>query len=204
MIRSPSIIAAGAALFLAACQQAPAETPPLAEGSWTLDDEASRLSYVSIKSGEIAENNYFTELSGSVSPDGEATIEIDLDSLETGVDIRDERMREVFFNIADFPTATITAQVDPEAFEDLDIGERIVQPLKGTLSVKGVETGVDTEIAVTRIAADRVQVASTDPVIVMADSLDLTEGLAHLQELAGLPSITPAVPVTFSLTFESE
>lgn len=193
---------AAALLGLAACSQAPAEAPPLAEGTWTVDGEASRLSYVSVKSGEIAENNSFSGLSGSVAPDGAATVEIDLATVSTGVDIRNERMREIFFNVAEFPTATITAQVDPAAFEALEIGASTSQPLKGTLSVKDAETSIDTEVNVTRIADDRVLVVSKDPVIVYADALDLTEGLAQLQELAGLPSITPAVPVTFSIAFE--
>ncbi len=193
---------AAALLGLAACSQAPAEAPPLAEGTWTVDGEASRLSYVSVKSGEIAENNSFSGLSGTVAPDGAATVEIDLATVSTGVDIRNERMREIFFNIAEFPTATITAQVDPAAFETLEIGASTSQPLKGTLSVKDAETSIDTEVNVTRIADDRVLVVSKDPVIVYADALDLTDGLAQLQELAGLPSITPAVPVTFSITFE--
>ena len=191
-----------ATLFLAACQQAPVDAPPLAEGTWSVDSEASRLAYVTVKSGEIAENNEFTGLSGTVAPDGMATIEIDLATVSTGVDIRNERMRDVFFNVADFPTATVTAQVDPAAFAALEIGESTQHPLKGTLSVKGVETSIDTEVDVTRVATDRVLVVSGDPVIVYADALDLTNGLAQLQELAGLPSITPAVPVTFSLAFE--
>jgi len=193
-----------AALFLslAACSPAATEVPPLAEGAWSVDSEASRLSYVTVKSGEIAEANEFTGLSGTVTPDGAASIAIDLATVSTGIDIRNERMREVFFNVAEFPTATITAQVDPAAFQALDIGDSTVQPLAATISVKGVETKVDTELEVTRVGADRVLAVSTEPVIIYADALELTEGLNQLQELAGLPSITPAVPVTFSLAFE--
>lgn len=199
---SPLCAVLAPAFLLAACAQAPAEPTPLAEGSWSVDAEASSLSYVSVKSGEIAEPNTFSGLSGSVAPDGTAAIEIDLASLETGVDIRNERMRDIFFEVADHPTATITAKLDPAAFGALALGESTVQPLKATLNVKGVEAPVDTKVTVTRIAQDRVLATSTEPVIVYADALELTEGLARLQELAGLPSITPAVPVTFSIVFE--
>ncbi len=191
-----------ATLSLAACSPADTEAPPLAEGTWSVDGEASRLSYVTVKSGEIAEANEFTGLSGTVAPDGAATIEIDLATVSTGIDIRNERMREVFFNVAEYPTATITAQVDPAAFEALGVGESTVQSLAATVSVKGVETKVDAELEVTRVADNRVLAVSTEPVIIYADALELTDGLAQLQELAGLPSITPAVPVTFSLTFQ--
>ncbi len=202
MFKPLTVASVAAALALTACSPAETEAPPLAEGTWSVDSEASRLSYVSVKSGEIAEVNEFTGLSGTVAPDGTAEIAIDLATVSTGVDIRNERMREVFFNVAEFPTAMITAQVDPAAFEALGVGESTVQSLAATVSVKGVETKVDAELEVTRVADNRVLAVSTEPVIIYADALELTDGLAQLQELAGLPSITPAVPVTFSLAFQ--
>lgn len=186
------------AFSLAACS---AEPPALTEGAWTVDSAASDLSYVSIKSGNIAETNTFENVTGSVSADGTANVEIDLASVSTGVDIRDERMKELFFVVADNPTATITAQVDPAQFEALAIGANTETTLNGTLSLKGVETTFETDVTVTRAGADRVVVVSDTPVIIYADALELTDGLAQLQELAGLPSITPVVPVSFSLTF---
>ena len=188
--------------LIAACGQSPAEPVPLAQGSWSVDAAASSLSYVSVKSGEIAESNTISGLSGSVTADGAANIEIDLSTVETKVDIRNERMRDIFFNVAQFPKASVTAQIDPAAFETLGVGESVTQPLEATLTLKGVEAPVDTQVSVTRIAEDRVLAATTEPVIVYADALELTEGLATLQELAGLPSITPVVPVSFSITFQ--
>ncbi|MEM6267167.1 MAG: YceI family protein [Pseudomonadota bacterium] len=194
---------AAALLMLSGCAQ-PTETEatPVVEGAWTVDPDASSLSYVSVKSGEVAEANEFTALSGSVSAAGEAEIVIDLASVSTGVDIRDERMRDIFFNVADNPTASVTAQLDPAAFEALGLGESLTQTLDATLNVKGVEAPIQTQVAVTRVADDRVLAVSSDPVIVYADALELSEGLATLQELAGLDAITPAVPVTFSIMFE--
>ncbi len=196
------ITAAAAFLTLGACSQAPAEPPALTQGAWTLDGEASQLSYVSIKAGEIAEVNSFETVSGSVSEDGVAVIEIDLASVDTGVDIRNERMRDVFFVVADNPTATVTAQIDPAAFEALGVGASTMQMLDGTLSLKGIEAPFQAEVTVTRTGADRVLAVSNAPVIVEAGRFELTGGLAELQELANLDSITPVVPVTFSLTFE--
>ena len=194
-------LAPAAFLAIAACSPAATDALPVTESAWTLDGAASELSYVSIKAGEVAEINAFETLSGDVSADGSATVTIDLSSVSTGVDIRDERMRDIFFVVADNPSATVTAQIDPASFEGLGVGESTTQTLEGTLSLKGVEAPFSTEVMVTRAGPDRVIAASTDPVIVDAGTLELTEGLAQLQELAGLPSITPVVPVTFSLTF---
>ena len=195
-------LAPAALILTAACAQAPAEPTPLAQGSWSVDAAASSLSYVSVKSGEIAESNTFTGLSGSVTAEGAASVEIDLSTIETKVDIRNERMRDIFFEVADHPKATVTAQIDPAVFDTLAIGASVTQPLEATLTVKGVEAPVDTQVSVTRTSENGVLVTSTEPVILYADALELTEGLATLQELAGLPSITPVVPVSFSIAFK--
>lgn len=197
-----AMLAAPALLALTACAGAPEAPPPANTGEWQVVPDASRLTYVSVKSGEVLETNRFTGLSGSVSEDGTATVTIDLASLETGVDIRNQRMRDLFFEISDYPTATVTAEIDPVAFADLAIGETMVQPLDATLELKGVEGAIETQVDVTRTAPDRVVASSSEPVIVYADAFGLGEGIEQLREIAGLPSITPAVPVTFALTFE--
>lgn len=196
-------IAAPATLIaLAACSQAPADPAPLTEGAWTLDNAASELSYVTIKSEEVAELNAFEELSGSVSPDGAASIEIDLASVNTGVDIRDERMRDILFVVVDHPTATVTAEIDPASFETLGVGESVGTTIDGTLSLTGIDAPVRGDVTVTRVGPDRVLVVSDAPIIVEARRFELLDGLAQLQEIVELSSITPVVPVSFSLTFQ--
>ncbi|MDZ4274608.1 MAG: YceI family protein [Erythrobacter sp.] len=203
--RSTALVAA-LALGLSACGQQ-ASTPaaeqvaPLTEGAWTLDPADSRLSYVSIKAGEIAEANRFDSLAGSVAADGTATIDIDLASVNTGIDIRNERMREIFFDVAGNPKATVTAKLDPAAFAALAVGQSITRPLTASVAIKGVEQEIETEVLVTRVSADRVTVVPTAPVIISTDMFELTDELGELRALAQLPSITPAVPVTFTLAF---
>jgi polyisoprenoid-binding protein YceI len=203
----PLALAAVLALGLAACAEqdpdapATAEVTPLAEGVWTLDPAGSRLSYVSIKAGEIAENNRFETLSGTVAADGTAEVSIDLSSVSTGVDIRNERMRDIFFEVVDNPKAVVTAKLDPAAFAGLAVGQSITRPLTATIALKGVESEIETEVLVTRASADRVTVVPTAPVIISTDMFELTDELGELRALAQLPSITPAVPVTFTLAF---
>jgi len=209
LIVRPLALAAALALGLAACAQPAGDAPqdpateatPVTEGTWTLDPAGSRLAYVSIKAGEIAEANRFDKLSGSVAADGTATLDIDLASVNTGVDIRNERMREIFFEVAQNPKASITARLDPAAFAGLAVGQSLTRPLKATVALKGVEQDIETEVLVTRVAEGRVTVVPTAPVIVTTDMFGLTDELGELRALAQLPSITPAVPVTFTLAF---
>ena len=175
--------------------------PSVTGSEWSVDSEASELSYVSIKQGEIAEANTFETVTGSVTAEGFATIDIDLSSVSTGVDIRNERMRDIFFAVASNPSATVTAQVDPAAFEALGVGESADTTLDGTLSLVGVEAPFQAEVSVTRAGPDRVIAVTDKPVIIDAGRFELKDELAQLQEIAGLTSISPAVPVTFSIAF---
>lgn len=204
-------LAAVLSLGLAACAGPEADAPvadataspaPVTESAWTLDPAASRLGYVSIKAGEVAENNRFDTLRGAVATDGTASLEIDLASVNTGVEIRNERMREIFFAVADNPTATVTATIDPKAFAGLAVGQSITRPLKANVTIKGASSDVETDVLVTLTAEDRVLVVPTAPVIISTDMFGLTDELGELRALAQLPSITPAVPVTFTLVFK--
>ncbi|MBT0670420.1 YceI family protein [Novosphingobium profundi] len=206
MRRIPLVLTACAALMgvastTASWGTAPSASAPLA-GDWALEKPASHLSFVTIKAGQVVEAHRFDTLSGTVGADGKARFAIALGSVKTGVDIRDQRMRDILFQISQFPEATVTTQLDPAKLASLAVGQQVTLPVTATLSLHGQDAPIETDLAVTRIAADKVQVATISPIIVDAGSFALTEGLAKLQELAGLPSITEQVPVSFSLVFD--
>lgn len=190
-------------LALAACNSAPAEEAPLA-GDWMLSAGESNLSFITVKNAQVAEAHSFSGLSGSVSADGAAELSIDLASVETNVDIRNERMRDLLFDIVDFPAATVTAALDPAAFAGLQTGDSLVQPIAATLNVHGASGEVATDLAVTRLGEGKVNVSTIAPIMISAASFDLGEGVEELRNIANLDSITGTIPVTFSLTFEQQ
>ena len=67
---------------------------------------------------------------------------------------------------------------------------------------KTVEIAADMIVA--RLGDDRIMVSSRKPVIVNAASVDLVNGIEALREVANLPSISKAVPVSFVLTFDAD
>ncbi|WP_291844663.1 YceI family protein [Maricaulis sp.] len=192
-MRLPVIAVLAAAL--AACSQ------PVTGADWQLDAAASHLDFVSIKAGDVAEGHSFTGLSGSVEAGGLAVLIIDLDTVETGIEIRNERMREHFFQTADFPQARVTTTLDLAALADLEVGERRPLALDAVLDLHGVSVNLEAEVMVTDIDGRNVLVESRGPVLLHTDDFGFADGLATLQELANLPSITPVAPVTFSLVF---
>jgi len=85
-----------------------------------LDGETSAVSFGSVKKGTVGETNHFTRISGTVSPEGDVTVDVDLASVETWIDIRNERVIEhVFLNA---PTATFSAKVDMASLKNLAVG----------------------------------------------------------------------------------
>lgn len=168
---------------------------------WVLNPEHSLVSYVSIKNGSLAENNFFERVSGSVSAEGDAQVVIDLTSVETGVDIRNDRVRRLLFEVANFATATVTAKVpvnlanSPLGYRDrLDVGLRVTS--------HGETHSYPVMMEVIRISTESLVVHTVSPVLINAEDFGYSDGLKTLQKLAGLESIESAVPVSFSLLFE--
>ncbi len=172
----------------------------LAHADWTLVNDQSRVNFVTTKAGNFAEAHYFRELSGKVR-EGIAHVTIALVSVDTAIDIRNERMREFLFRTDLFPTAEVTTPVDVTGYEKLKPGEQMDTRAVLTVSLNGQTQNIPMELVVSRLADNRMLVASRKPAIVNASQFQLASGVEKLRELAGLPSISQSVPVTFLLTF---
>jgi len=185
--------------ILAAC--AP-QTEPEKSGPWSLMPTQSGISYVTIKNGSLGEVNTFREMSGSVSESGQAEFIINLDSVDTNNETRDPRMKEFMFETGTYPTAKATANLDMAQFDALAIGNSKAVQLDMTLDLHGVSEQFDFYVLVTRLGANKVRVDSKAPLLIDAEDFGFEAGLAKLQELAKLESITPVVSATVGLTFE--
>lgn len=170
--------------------------------TWTLDGDASRIAYGSIKKDKIGEVNSFSGLTGTVDASGKANITIDLTSLETNIDIRNERMLEHVFRGAG--EAQLTAQLDMDDVKGLGVGDMAVVDVEGALSMLGVSTELDIEMLVVRLAETRVMAVSNDMVFVGTEELGVDAGIDKLMEIAKLPGITRTAPVTLRLVFTTD
>ncbi len=170
---------------------------------WTLDSGASTLGFVSVKNGSTAEGHRFRSIEGRLDDRG-AELIVDLASVDTRIEIRDERMRKMLFEVVRFPHAVFRAGVSPAIAEELAVGASTEQEVVGTLAVQGIEVPLTATVLVTRSAPNRLRVASARPVIVSTSALELDQGLEQLRKVAGLDGITPEVPVSFSLSFRRD
>ena len=171
---------------------------------WYLNPEASYLTVQSVKKNAILETHRFTNFAGSITPDGKAEIKIDLASIETGVDIRNVRMRFLLFETYKFPAARITAEIPPEKMRLLETKKRIVYPLTFTLDLHGLTKSFSADAIVSRSYDNAVSVTTTAPIIVKAADFGMGEGVIKLAEAVGGIAITPAAFVNFNILFEGE
>jgi hypothetical protein len=171
-----------------------------ANAHWILIDEESSLSFVSTKNQHISEVQHFKTLEGEFSPKGKLQIEIDLASIDSGIEIRDTRMREKLFLVDTFPTANLSAQL-PDSVLSLPKGSSISVTIPAYLNIMGLNQSIDVTVQVTRKADNGIVATNTQPILISASDLGLTSGIEILQKLAGLTSIGLTVPVNFNLVF---
>lgn len=62
---------------------------------WMLDKDQSVLNFITTKNASKTEVQSFDIMQGSIKQ-SLATLTVDLSSVDTGIDIRDERLRELF------------------------------------------------------------------------------------------------------------
>ena len=176
--------------------------PLLAQADWQLNNKLSRFHFVSVKALHVGEVHRFHNLEGAVTATGDATVEIDLSSVDTGVGIRDDRMRDLLFQTGQYPRATLATTVAVRDFEKLGIGRFVTSSQEVAVQLHGQEQIVTAELLVTRLGPKRFLVSSERPVMVQAGQFALVEGVEKLREIVGLPSISHAVPVSFHLVFD--
>lgn len=173
-------------------------TPTLAE--WKSVDESSQVAFGSIKKNVVGEVHHFSAVSGTVSDDGELKIAIDLSSVETNIDIRNERMATHVFNEGK-ATATISGQIDMEEINALKPGEMTVVEVETQLAFAGSENDVDAEMLVARLSENRVLVTTSDFIMLSTEDLGIDAGVDQLMKLAKLPGITRVTPVAIRMVF---
>ena len=181
-------------LFALACA-ALALLSPLAFADWQVGPR-SQVQFVSIKNNTIGEVNHFETLAGTVNDAGEVEVRVALDSVETNIGIRNQRMKKMLFEVGLYPEAVITAQLDAEAVTMLSSGGVTNLALQIDLHGQTVTKDAQLNVAVTDQGASA---TTTQPILLTAAEFGLEGGVAALQEVAGLNAISRVFPVTVAL-----
>jgi len=201
--RRSRLMLLSAGLAAAVAVHAADRAPTAATGGWTLAAADSQLAFVSIKNDAVGEVHRFPALAGKVDAGGKLALEITLDAVETGIPIRNERLRTMLFDTAAHPTAKVSAQVDAAAVRALPVGASLNVSTPVTLDLHGLSGELPGEFRITHVSAQQWRVSTEAPLIVNAASFGLGEGVEALRNVAKLQAISAAVPVTASLLFDA-
>jgi len=169
--------------------------------NWTLDNQSSQLTFNTTKNAAVTETHTFSQLTGEVKDNGEANLAILLNTVDTKIPLRDDRVNTMLFETSTYPLAQFTTKLDMTALDKLNVGESLNQTLQGQLQLHGEQKPLTADIKVTRLASNKVEIATVKPVMVDANVFNLGAGVAKLREIMQLKSIDTDVPVNFRLLY---
>jgi len=185
MMKTPFALACVAAVMVS----------PLAQADWQVGP-GSQVQFVSIKNNMIGEVSHFETLAGTVTDAGEVEVRVAVDSGETNIGIRNERMKTMLFEVGLYPEALITAQLDAEAIAAMSDGGATNVALQIDLHGQTVTKDARLNVAVTD---QGVSATTAQPILLTASEFGLEGGVAALQAVAGLNAISRVIPVTVAL-----
>jgi len=172
-----------------------------AQADWYLDNESSRLSFISTKNGKLSEVHRFLTLHGQIDETGKANLRVELDSASTSIPLRDERLRTLLFDTQRFPEALVNAQLDLAPIANLAPGAQLELRLPLTVELHGQTQAYSAELLATRLDEQRFQVVTLAPLVLQVEDFGLADGLEGLRKAAGVSTISWSVPVGAVLIF---
>lgn len=141
-------------------------------------------------------------MSGDIS-NSVAKLVIDLNSINSGIALRDQRMRDLLFQTSIFPTATVTVNLPASLLTNLATGTSQDTDISAELDLHGIKAPISTRVSIQRLAASKLIVQSIDPIIIKAPDYSLSDGVEALRAAVGIASISTSVPIDFTLVFDA-
>lgn len=186
-----------AAFAMMGASAAETHEPALA---WQIQPKASSLTFNTTKAGAagvggVVETMQFTRYEGGLDANGGIHLKIDLSSVDTGIEIRDERLRTIFWKVAATPSVTFVGLIKPDDQKRL-LKESVVLDIEGELTMAGITKPVKAQLLVTPTDG-KLWVSTRRPIVVKAADFDLAAGAELLRSIMGLNFLASNVPVYF-------
>ena len=193
---------------------APAATPeaPAARAdSVVLDPALSTVTWTSIKNGDAPVAGTFTKVSGGLALTAAdlsattGTFTFDLSGVDSGLELRDQRISEVFFEAAPdaAKTATVTLTKLVVDAAQLEPGSSTTGTADMTLAVSQGSAAVQAHVAIKRTDENTWTVVTHEDATVSIKSLGLGTTLDALMTLCAHNSVDDGVAIGLNLTFKA-
>ena len=170
-----------------------------AAADWSVNSAQSSLYFVSVKNDVVAETHSFKDLTGTLTEAGEFAVAIPAMSIDTIIPIRNERILEHVLAAKQYATINAKGKVDSKVLAALKTGDSVVVDQALDLTLLTQTQSLTAKVKVTKVSDSQLVVTTVAPIMLDVNKFQLNAGVEKLRELAGLKSISPMVPTTFSL-----
>ena len=163
--------------------------------TWHIAPEGSHVNFLSLKNQHIIELHAFKRLTGVLDDTScEAKLSIDLASVETNIPIRNQRMRQLLFEVQRFPTAEIILKLPKQAVTYLNVPPGSTVEAEAIIQLHGMQKSYPVNLTIFPEVTS-VWTITTQPLLISAQDFNLQAGVQALQNIVGLQHIATQVPV---------
>lgn len=171
----------------------------LSFADWGLVSKNSSFTIGTTKNETVTEIHKFQKLQGFVQNNGVAQVTVNLLSVDTGIEIRDQRMQAMLFNAS--AEAVYKAVLDMEIVNKIETGKSEEIRLKGSLELNGLAVEMPVTTRVTRLRSGHFQVETIAANKIDVGMFGFLDGIEQLRAIAKLKIISPIVTFEFNLEF---
>ena len=177
--------------------------------AWRVDSGQSTFSFTTTKAARpgaaaLAEVQTFRQVGGSVGDDGRLVFDVELASVETNIGLRNERLKDLLFRVADHPKAVFTGTVDMRRVQMLRAGASADIDVSGALTISGETRPLTASLRVVRLANGALCVATRMPIVVNLKDYGLQDEVEALRALMNLDVLASSAPVSFTVMLKPD
>jgi polyisoprenoid-binding protein YceI len=172
--------------------------------AWQIHQPSSSITFNTTKSGAagvggVTETMRFKSFKGGLSSKGQIELTIDLSSVDSGIAIRDERLQNMFWNVAAHPSVSFVGQLSAEDIKNIAAGKASnAVMVEGQLTMAGQAKPIKAALQVIP-AQHKLYVSTRQPIVINANDFGLNAGVEALRTIVGLNYLSTSAPVTFAL-----
>lgn len=178
---------------------------PGAAGAKTLklDQSKSHLMFHVIKDDTVTVRGKMYA-SGTLGKDGKLSLTVDLNSIDSQLEPRDNNIKTAFFEVAkpNFAKAGVELSLTRETLEALKKKEPFVQEVTGSLTLHGTKANFTAKAFLSPGKNGGLRVVSQQPVEIHMDTWGLGANLTALMKLCGHRNVAKPAQVTYDLSFQ--
>ncbi len=171
----------------------------MANAAWQVSEAESKVYFSSTKNETVFETHSISNVSGKWEKNGKLTVLMPISKVETGIEIRNQRLKDIVFKQNEYPSAIFTANVTPKKVKELKVGDSIEMETVGELTLAGKKQSLPIRFSVLRKSKSELDIKNIGNINVDAGNLGLGESIEKLKEIAKLNAISLNVPVTFEI-----